>query len=354
MGKDYEAFHRYDFLTRELLYKEYIEDGLTDSQIAKKYNMPSKVVVWNKRKKFGIQNKLPNKSNKNAKINKIYLITYEELKKLRDDGIKIKDIAKMLNCAISVITRRLKEFDLVKEKTMTVKYEFYNINLNHNEKQVILGSVLGDSYLTISNALANIHSTKQSEYFFHFMNKISRINNGKFQYIEGIDTQGNPTTALQFRTGCNKFIEEIKPIYYVNGVKIFPYEFLINNLEEEGLAYWYMDDGSWDFSSSVVSLHTQGFILDYVEKAKDFFINKYNLCPSIIESKREIFTYRQFYLRFNKKNSKSFIDLVNKYIPECMQYKTGNIQAYANYKKIKEEYIKDKNIEKTKDIICDI
>ena len=57
INKHYEAIHRYDFLTKDLLEEEYIKNGLTDKQIAEKYKMPSKTVVWRKRKNFGIENK---------------------------------------------------------------------------------------------------------------------------------------------------------------------------------------------------------------------------------------------------------------------------------------------------------
>ena len=71
MNKLYESIHRYDFLTKELLETEYVQNGLSDAQIAKKYNMPSKVVVWRKRQAFGIANRFAGKSNKNASINEL-------------------------------------------------------------------------------------------------------------------------------------------------------------------------------------------------------------------------------------------------------------------------------------------
>ena len=54
MNEHYKAIHRYDFLTKEILEEEYCEHGLSDQQIATKYNMPSKTVIWRKRKKEGL------------------------------------------------------------------------------------------------------------------------------------------------------------------------------------------------------------------------------------------------------------------------------------------------------------
>ena len=167
MNKNYEMIHRYDFLTKELLEQEYITNNLTDKQIAKKYNMPTKVVVWRKRKKFGIENKFPGKSNKNATKNRLFSITKPEAELLLQKGKSYQEIADHMGCSIIVAKRRFDEFGLVKRQEQSEHFCYYNVELSDSQKQMLIGSLLGDGGITESNAYGCTHSIKQSEYFFH-------------------------------------------------------------------------------------------------------------------------------------------------------------------------------------------
>jgi hypothetical protein len=117
MNKFYQSIHKYDFLTQKLLIEEYQKNGLTDREIAEKYNMPSKTVVWRKRKKYGIENACPGKSNKNAHKNRKFNITKIEAQTLLSDGKKFKEIAKHMGCSIIVAKRRFEELGLTKKQT---------------------------------------------------------------------------------------------------------------------------------------------------------------------------------------------------------------------------------------------
>ena len=93
MNKHYENIHRYDFLTKEFLEQEYTQNGLSDQQIADKFNVSSKAIIWRKRKKFGIKNRNPGKSNSNATKNRKFSITQSEASQLLADGKTFQEIA---------------------------------------------------------------------------------------------------------------------------------------------------------------------------------------------------------------------------------------------------------------------
>lgn len=112
MNQHYENIHRYDFLTKEVLEQEYIINGLSDQQIADKFRMPSKTVIWRKRKKFGIPNRNPAKSNKHAVKNRKYNITRAKAVKLLENGQTYEEIAAYMGCSIIVAKRRFRELGL--------------------------------------------------------------------------------------------------------------------------------------------------------------------------------------------------------------------------------------------------
>lgn len=244
MNKHFQNINRYNFLTEELLREEYSHNGLSDRQIANKYEMPSKTVVWKKRKKFGIENKYSNKSNKNARKNRKFNISFEEANLLKKSGKSFSEIAEHIGCSVVVAKRRFKELGLCENQEQDESYSHYDVELSDSQKQLVIGSLLGDGAITESGAYACSHSVKQEEYFKFKMNNLENLHSWRFQkQVHNYEYLKSETESLHFTTGCNRFLYEMRTVYYPSGKKEFPHEFLRENLKPEGLAYWYLDDG---------------------------------------------------------------------------------------------------------------
>ena len=319
MNKHYEATHRYDFLTKELLEEEYLKNGLSDSQIAKKYEMPSKVVVWNKRKKFDIHNKYAAKSNRHATANRQFNITKEKALKMLQDGETFEDIAKYMGCSLMVAKRRFKELGLTNCQQHTEKYKFLDTELTNSQKQLLIGSMLGDGTITQSGAYAGTHCMEQLSYFTHKMNTLSSICSGKFQsYIRNSPSgSGKRLESLHFTTGTNRYCDRLRGIFYHHKSKIVPYDFLLENLSNEGLSYWFMDDGNYHNKNA--RLYTNGFsCLDNL-LLKQLFKVKWNIDAKIrIKPQNNKYYY---YLGFGRSETKLLITLIRPYIIPSMLYK---------------------------------
>lgn len=327
VNKNYENIHRYDFLTKDLLEEEYVHNKLTDKQIAEKYNMPSKVVVWRKRKKFGIENRFSAKSNKNAAANRKFEISKIYAESLLAKGKSFKEIAKVMGCSVIVAKRRFKELGLSKEQPQLANFSFFDIVLSDYQKQFLTGSLMGDGGITPHNAYYCTHSVKQSDYFFHKMDVLSSISSNKFQRTKGVAPNGTKTEGIHFATGSHRFCEELRTAFYPNGKKIFPYDFIREHLSETGLAYWFMDDGSYHQKNQAVSLHTEGFNFCDLISMRQFFKERWGWdCRA--NNKRS----HQFYLRFIKEDSQKFIEKVRSHIVPSMLYKTGDTEAYLKWK----------------------
>ena len=324
MNKHYENIHKYDFLTKELLQEEYVGNGLTDRQIAEKYNMPSRTVIWRKRKKFGIENKCKGKSNQNAKKNRKFSISKEEAEQLIEENT-FEEIASKMGCSIVVAKRRFKELGLCREQQQTSFYEYYDVDLNESQKQLIIGSVLGDGTITKSGAYSCSHSIKQKEYFDYKRQVLYNLHSNCTQkYTHSYSYLKCNTESIHFTTGCNKHLYELRNIYYPDGVKIFPYEYLNENMTKEALAYWYQDDGGKRGRKYyTVYFYTYGYSHEDNERMKHFLINKFDIKVDIKINREKRRGNRKFYLGMNRENSDKFFSLIRPHIVPCMLYKIG-------------------------------
>ena len=318
VNKHYEAVHRYDFLTKELLQEEYVGNGLTDRQIAEKYNMPSKTVVWRKRKKFGIENKCKNKSNKNAAKNRKFSISEEEANQLIEAGKTFQEIADHMGCSVMVAKRRFKELGLCSEQKQTSSYEYYEVELSGSQKQMVMGSLLGDGTITKSGAYSCSHSVKQKEYFDYKMKVLFNLHSNHSQkYAHNYDHFKTVPESVHFTTGCNKYLYNLRNIYYPEGKKIFPYEYLRDNMGAEGLAYWYCDDGYIYNKTSRIC--TYGYSYEEQKLVSKFLQEKFGIDSSIDHRKSR----GDYYIRLKVQETKDFIDLIRPHLIDSMKYKIG-------------------------------
>lgn len=319
MNKHYDNIHRYDFLNREILEQEYTINGLSDQQIADKFKMPSKTVVWRKRKKFGIKNRTPGKSNVNAVKNRRFNITKPEAIKFLEDGKGYKEIAKHMGCSIIVAKRRFKELGLTKSQDHSEQYAYWNVELSNSQKQLLIGSVLGDGSIAKHGAYSCSHGTKQKGYHRHKTEVLSTIHSGKVQHAthKAQGTDGKHFESLHFTTGCNEFCSGLREIYYPAGKKIFPLKFLMEHMKKEALAYWYMDDGSIRSDKRTSLLHTYGYSCLNNILMKELFAVKFGLATSLHWDKSS----NGYFHYFSTAETPKLFTLIRPYIIPSMLYK---------------------------------
>ncbi len=193
--------------------------------------------------------------------------------------------------------------------------------LNKKQMSLVIASVLGDGYLPKKdNSILSIqHSVKQYKYLVYLRNKF--IENG-FE-VTGIYNVSRKFEAYRFNVKLP--IEDWKILrhhFYPNGNKTVT-RHLLNYLDEEGLAIWFMDDGNreihWKKDDTLshwsLGLSTHSFTKEEHQIIKQYFKTVWNIDLSIIRD-------RQYYrCRFNTTNSKLLIRLIENYIEESMQYK---------------------------------
>lgn len=193
----------------------------------------------------------------------------------------------------------------------------YNVSSKIEKRGIICGMLLGDGGRCRNNFFIQ-HSTKQTEYAL-FKKELLEIITGK-----PVNTRQRVT-----RQGFELFRIEPKLIpltrvmvkrCYKNGVKTFSREFL-EYLTLQGLAIWFMDDGSKSFKKIRSKVHAVEVTLNtYLSKEEneiiiDYFKERWDVNWGLNKSKDK---YR---LRMGTCEARRFFSLIEPFIIDSMRYK---------------------------------
>lgn len=182
--------------------------------------------------------------------------------------------------------------------------------LNDYQQQLVLGSLLGDSSLHIINdnvyRIKNIHSIKQEDYIKYKAN----ILNANIKYIDKNGYSKKP--AMSFTTKSFGF--PFKLSKNENDIDL-----IIDNIDERGLAIWYMDDGSKFTTNNGARFHTEGFTYETNVKLSNMLKNKFNIDNKVLSYKE-----KYNYISLSNAGFITLCKLINKYIHPSMSYKVIN------------------------------
>ena len=311
-------------LTRSLLHEEYIVNRLSDSQIAAKYGIGSKATVWRRRKFHDVANRYVAKSNRNASVNRTVVISAEDAIKMLSEGKTHQEIAGVVGASRMSVFRRLQELGLTTVKKHSQNKLRWHEDLTDKQIVFLLGTLLGDGSLAKGGLFVCNHCAKQKTYISHKMDVIKTIlpPNYELAPISGTATKGGCIHhGFQIKTQQNKNLKEMHSIFYPNGTKIFPYEYLSSSsFNEKSLAYWYMDDGSRNGNSAILSTYGFGFAGN--AKILAFLKEKFGLIGTLIEDKGKSRSEdARHFIRFSTDEAVKFFTIVSPYIAYGMEYK---------------------------------
>ena len=218
--------------------------------------------------------------------------------------------------------------------------------LNYDQLQIIYGSYLGDGHIQITTKnryrLKIIHGKKQKEYceWKAYMFGIDNI-----KYIE--KNGYSQSEAYQFSTKCFDLENTFN-----NSTKDVP-DWLIDKIDEKGIAIWFMDDGSIQKyikkngdCTYTINIHSNNFDYSCHLKFVDLF-KKYNI-ECVIKMSR-----KYYYLKFNNDNSIKLFNLIKIYIHSNLEYKLNYVSdnkytwnnkflEYGTLKVTNKKYIQNK------------
>jgi len=191
-------------------------------------------------------------------------------------------------------------------------------------RQVLLGSIIGDGCLSHGNGinyyLEETHSKKQREYLAWKNTFLKELNAKMKQKIFLI--LGKRYEGFKLQTSSFPFLTEYRKLFYHNSKKTISIR-ILNQINELGLAVWYLDDGHVVPNTNLITLSTDSFSHKEHIIIRRWLKKQYGVYPKI--SKRG---GKYYYMCFGRKDSdiilSIFKEIFSKYnVPKSMWYKLG-------------------------------
>ena len=205
------------------------------------------------------------------------------------------------------------------------------IEISPKAEQIILGSILGDGYmspnrhplnthLTLNSELRIVHGKKQEEYIKYKKELLEKENikcylnfhdssKTKPHYIAGIKVKENGNYYL--KTQRNVAFNFYRDLFYRPSKRLSKY---ISKLNSLGLAIWFMDDGFKNGRG--FKLATDNFTLEEVKFLQNTLKYNFDLDTTIQKTR---LNKPQIYIRTSCR--KHFLELISPYVCESMKYK---------------------------------
>jgi len=251
-----------------------------------------------------------------------------------DDGLSLSKIASMFSVTSMTIRAWLINNGIKTiPSTQTIYKELKETDFSDSQKSLIIGSVLGDGSLTVGKDCINArfverHSEKQKEYLLWKRDLLKPFTYSKVtetlseeHIISGVKC--NVQKNYMFSTISHPYLTGVRKIFYPTGKKIVP-ENLSEYMNALVAAVWFCDDGSFSYIKKSgtyrVDLHTESF--SYKENVlicrilSDFFGEGFRI------NSRKYISGQAFYVCLSGKDEvKKIVDLIKPFIPLCMTYK---------------------------------
>jgi hypothetical protein len=187
---------------------------------------------------------------------------------------------------------------------------------------------LGDGYIRIQqdprcpNALPSAtlcvkHCARQAEYAEHKADLLHCLLGGAKPKISPFDNSGHPGVMF---AKTNKYFRILKKRLYRNGHKFISRQ-ILDYLTDEGLAIWWMDDGSLYMKRRNGIIHArEGILSTYCSKSEcetvaDWFRDRYGIVVAPVAHKRS------FRIRINTANLKLLVPIIAPHVVPCLSYK---------------------------------
>lgn len=214
--------------------------------------------------------------------------------------------------------------------------------MDKRKRGILYGCAIGDGGIYLDkNQAANTarliigHGPLQLDYLKYKQQLIHSVLGGKEPSIytyQSLNKRTGKTYTNHQLYKNHKYFRQMHKVLYPSGRFEYTSK-MLNYLTDQSLAIWYMDDGSGvvcknNKTGKPCGCMTRLSTYCSEEEAnilKDWFLSKYGLDAKFDRDKRN----NKYSLRFNTKDSKTFISIVSPYMYESMKYKIQHVDKYS-------------------------
>ena len=195
--------------------------------------------------------------------------------------------------------------------------------MTKKNRSLLIGMILGDGCLyKFKNSscvqLKIRHCDKQKDYLCFKAKLFEKATKRK---VKVVYRRNSGFRSFEF-TRSHKYLRILYKRIYKGGKKTFS-RAILDQLDEQGLAIWYMDDGNLQIRKEKKSKKINGIrvrLFTYCSLAEAKIIQKYFLEKWKIAWKIYMHKHK-FYLQCHTKEGKKFLNLINRHVIPSMKYK---------------------------------
>ena len=153
------------------------------------------------------------------------------------------------------------------------------LSVSERQKEILIGCILGDAYITPMGKIRIEQSEKQHEYVKWKYRELASLcyPKGPRDLIHKLKTTNKEYHSIFF--DIRQYFRLWRQIFYNGRQKIFPKNMVLTPLP---LAVWYMDDGCWTGKKCVISI--ESFKGESCKNIQDLFFKQYGLISPFILS----------------------------------------------------------------------
>ncbi len=195
--------------------------------------------------------------------------------------------------------------------------------MNKTQKDIIIGTVLGDSYINRSSSGRTHIQIKQSdrykEYVFWLYQQLKSL------FPVSVPRQRKDNHQWYVNSSFSGELNNIHKLFYVNGRKTIPKNIDRILTSPLSLAIWFMDDGTLDYrvkDHCAFHLCTNCFTKKETQRLIDVLYSNFGVISSLHYTLCRGKRHARIYI--GSKGRDKFIKLVTPFILDCFKYKLPN------------------------------
>ncbi len=191
--------------------------------------------------------------------------------------------------------------------------------MTNTQKNIVIGTVLGDSYLALAKS-GNTHlqikqSNEHKDYVFWFYEKLKSLCSGE-------PRQRKDNNQWILNSSFSNELNELRNWFYPQGKKIIPQNISELLTSPLSLAVWFMDDGTLDYrykDHCAFHLCTNCFSREDTMRLTDTLRKNFDVAATVHYTLCRGKRHARIYIGAPGRDQ--FISLVQPYILNCFKYK---------------------------------
>ena len=192
------------------------------------------------------------------------------------------------------------------------------MKIKKEHRNLIIAMSIGDGHISKSGRLVIQHSTKQEEYIKYKYKLLNNIYTSS--YYKSVDTNG--FEYIRISTKVTDFLKVMRRVLYPDNKKTLNRK-ILNRIDLQGLAIWWMDDGTKGIKYNKDRTRIKACIYrlclcstrEQCQLVIDWLRETYDISFGITKEKNN------FSITCGTKVGRQFSDLIRPYIIPSMLYK---------------------------------